>query len=68
MLGLLPAEAAVQLRAEAAELSRRAEAAVQLHAEAVELAPCAETAVQLHVEAAAAELPLRAAAELALGA
>ena len=49
VLALLPAEAAVQLRAEAAvaELPRRAEAA------AVELAPCA---------AAAAELPWRAEA------
>ena len=38
VLALLPAEAAVQRRAEAAELPRRAEAA------AVELAPCAEAA------------------------
>ena len=42
VLALLPAEAAVQLRAEAAavELARRAEAT------AVELAPCAEAAYQ----------------------
>jgi len=58
VLALLPAEAAVQLRAEAAvaELPRRAEAA------AVELAPCAEAAVQLHAEAAVAELSRRAGA------
>ena len=65
VLALLPAEAAVQLRAEAAELPRRAEAAaVELprraeaaavesprRAEAAELAPCV-----------AAELPWRAEA------
>ena len=52
VLALLPAEAAVQLRAEAAgvESPRRAEAAVQLRAEA---------AVQLRAEAAGLESPRR---------
>jgi hypothetical protein len=52
VLALLPAEAAVQLRAEAAvELPWRAEAA------AVELAPCAEAAeLPRRAEAAAVEL------------
>ena len=53
VLALLPAEAAVQLRAVAAELPRRAEAA------AVELPRRAEAAVQLR---AVAELPRRAEA------
>ena len=47
VLRLLPAEAAVQLRAEAAELPRRAEAAeLPRRAEAAELASCAEAAYQ----------------------
>ena len=54
VLALLPAEAAVQLRAVAAELPRRSEAA------AVELPRRAEAAVQLRAEAA--ELPRRAQA------
>jgi hypothetical protein len=77
VLALLPAEAAVQLHAEAVvvdlllsaeavvvELPLRAEAAVQLHAEAVgvELPLRAEAAVQLRAEAVGVELPLRAEA------
>src|SRR6185369_14754436 len=64
VLALLPAEAAVRLRAEAAELPRRA-AAVQLHAEAVELPRRAEAAVQPRAEAAAVQLPRRAEAAAA---
>jgi hypothetical protein len=81
VLALLPAEAAVQLHAEAVvvdlllsaeavvvELPLRAEAAVQLHAEAVgvELPLRAEAAVQLHAEAVGVELPLRAEAAVQL--
>jgi hypothetical protein len=66
VLALLPAEVAVQLRAEAAvvELARRAEAPAQLRAEAavVELPRRAAAAVQLRAAAAVAELPRRAAA------
>jgi hypothetical protein len=70
VLALLPAEAAVQLRAEAAvELRWRAEAAElprRAEAAGVELAPCAEAAeLPRRAEAAAVELPRRAeAAEL----
>jgi hypothetical protein len=57
VLALLPVEAAVQLRAEAAvvELPRRAEAVA-------ELPRCAEAAVQLRAEAAVVELSRRAGA------
>jgi hypothetical protein len=78
MLALLPAAAAVPLRAEAAaavQLRAEAEAAVQLRAEAavqlravaalVELPRRAEAAVQLRAVAALVELPRRAEAAYA---
>jgi hypothetical protein len=70
MLALLPAAAAVPLRAEAAaavQLRAEAEAAVQLRAVAalVELPRRAEAAVQLRAVAALVELPRRAEAAYA---
>jgi hypothetical protein len=69
VLALQPAEAAVQLRAEAAvvELPRRAEAPAQLREAAVaELPRRAAAPVQLRAEAAVVELPRRAEAPVQL--
>jgi hypothetical protein len=70
VLALLPAEAVVQLHAEAVvvELPLHAGAAVQLRAEAVrvELPLHAEAAVQPHAEAAGVELPRGAEAAVEL--